>query len=134
MNIQETTHKGCPNMSNPPKQPLRPTNERRKEARFTTYLESILEQEEFNIYTTVINLSERGAGFLSAKPFKKGDIVNINLSFRSPNVNPIKLKVHVLSCQEVDLEYYIGGIIISKTDEFKKFYETIPQDNQQPVQ
>jgi len=102
-------------------------DERRKESRFATHLESVLEQEEFDIYTTVINLSEKGVGFLSARPFKEGEIVNINLSFHNQSSDPIKLKVHVQSCREVDLEYYIGGLIVSKTDEFKRFYAAIPQ-------
>ncbi len=101
-------------------------DERRQEKRLETYLESVLEQEEHSIYTTVINLSEQGVGFLSARPFKKGEIVNINLSFNKQDVEPITLKIHVQSCREVDLEFYIGGIITSKTDEFERFYATIP--------
>ncbi len=101
-------------------------NERRQENRFATHLESVLEQEEYTIYTTVINLSEQGVGFLSAKPFKKGDIVNINLSFYKQDIEPIAMKVQVQSCREVDLEFYIGGTIINKTDEFAAFYATIP--------
>lgn len=101
-------------------------DERRQETRFSTHLESVLEQEEFDIYTTVINLSEQGVGFLSARPFKEGEVVNINLSFHNQNTDPIKLKVHVQSCNEVDLEYYIGGIIVSKSDEFERFYTQIP--------
>ncbi len=113
-------------MNNNQKESLQPVDERRQEARFTTHLESVLEQEEFDIYTTVINLSEKGVGFLSARPFKEGEIVNINLSFHNQSADPIKLRVHVQSCREVDLEYYIGGIITSKTDEFEKFYAAIP--------
>ncbi|VAW49993.1 hypothetical protein MNBD_GAMMA04-2134 [hydrothermal vent metagenome] len=103
------------------------TDERRQETRLETYLESVLEQKEHTIYTTVINLSEQGVGFLSARPFKKGEVVNINLSFHKQNIEPITLKVRVQSCREVDLEYYIGGVIISKTDEFERFYAAIPQ-------
>lgn len=113
-------------MSNNQKESLQPEDERRQETRIATHLESVLEQEEFDIYTTVINLSEKGVGFLSARAFKEGEIVNINLSFHNQSVDKIKLKVHVQSCREVDLEYYIGGLIISKTDEFKIFYATIP--------
>jgi len=102
-------------------------DERRQETRFETHLESVLEQEEYTIYTTVINLSEQGVGFLSAKPFKIGDIVNINLSFHQANIESVKFKVQVMSCREVELEYYIGGCIIGKTDEFKLFYAAIPQ-------
>ncbi len=101
-------------------------DDRRQEPRFPTRLESVLEKKEFNIYTTVINLSEKGVGFLSARPFKKGEIVNINLSFHNQNTDPIRLKVHVQSCKEVDLEYYIGGTILSKTDEFNRLYAGIP--------
>jgi hypothetical protein len=101
-------------------------DERRQESRLSTHLESVLEQEEFDIYTTVINLSEKGVGFLSARPFKEGEVVNINLSFHNQSANPIKLKVHVQSCNEVDLEYYIGGIITNKTNEFERFYASIP--------
>ncbi len=102
-------------------------DERRKETRFSTYLASVLEQEEHSVYTTVINLSEKGVGFLSAKPFELGDIVNINFSYHNQEVEPIKLKVRVQSCNEVDFEYYIGGVIISKTEDFQDFYlSTIP--------
>lgn len=114
-------------MSNNQKESLQSVDERRQETRFATHLESVLEQEELDIYTTVINLSEKGVGFLSARPFKEGEMVNINLSFHNQSVDPIKLRVHVQSCREVDLEYYIGGVINSKTDEFEKFYAAIPQ-------
>ena len=102
-------------------------DERRQETRFETHLESVLEQKEYVIYTTVINLSEQGVGFLSARPFKKDEVVNINLSFHKQDIEPITLKVRVQSCREVDLEFYIGGTILTKTDEFKRFYAAIPQ-------
>ena len=113
-------------MSSSNKKSSQKESERRQEPRFVTHIESFLKQKEIDIYTTIINLSENGAGFLSAKPFQKGEIVNINISFHHQISAPITFKVHVQSCQEVDLEYYIGGIIINKTDEFDKLYATIP--------
>ncbi len=99
--------------------------ERRKSVRYSTHIESVLEQKEYSIYTTVINLSEQGVGFLSAKPFKSGDIVNIIFDGHGSLTDPIKLKIQVLSCREVDLEYYIGGIIANKTSTFNHFFQFI---------
>ena len=100
--------------------------ERRQSFRYATNIGSVLESEEHSIYTTVINLSKEGVGFLSAKPSQTDDIVNIHFDYHDNLNNPITLKVHVLSCREVDLEYYIGGSIINQTDEFQKFYASIP--------
>ncbi|MCF6345702.1 MAG: PilZ domain-containing protein [Thiomicrorhabdus sp.] len=92
------------------------TNERRQETRRPTHLESILEQKTSELYTTVVNLSKKGVGFLSARPFKKNEVVNMNLSLQNQNTNPIKLTVHVQSCHKIDLEYYIGGLVIRRID------------------
>lgn len=108
---------------NPTNTPSQKEDERRQESRFNTHLATVLEQGEYSVYTTVINLSEQGVGFLSAKPFKKGDIVNINFDYHGQVSEPIKLKVEVLSCYDVDLEYYIGGRISNKTTEFNNFYQ-----------
>jgi len=108
-----------------------PTNknlERRKGFRFSTHLPSILVQEEHCIYTTVINLSEDGVGFLSARPFKAGDYIDISFDYHQGHAAPattVKLKVHVMSCREVDLEYYIGGSIATQPLEFKRFFKSV---------
>ncbi|VAW44681.1 hypothetical protein MNBD_GAMMA03-650 [hydrothermal vent metagenome] len=100
-------------------------HERRQFLRVPTNLESVLESKKNSIYTTVINLSEQGVGFLSAKPFKKGDTVNINFDYYNNVANPIKLKVDVRSCRKVDLEYYIGGSIANKSIKFQRFFKSI---------
>lgn len=100
------------------------TNERRHEIRRPTRLESILEQKTSELYTTVVNLSKKGVGFLSARPFKKNEVININLSLHNQNANSIKLTVHVQSCHEIDLEYYIGGLVIKRIE--KNHGTTVP--------
>ncbi len=99
-------------------------HERRQEIRCPTRLESILEQKTSELYTTVVNLSKKGIGFLSARPFKKNEVININLSLQNQTTDPIKLTVHVQSCHEIDLEYYIGGLVIKRID--KNHGTTIP--------
>ncbi|QCU89243.1 PilZ domain-containing protein [Thiomicrorhabdus sediminis] len=103
--------------------------DRRREARLPAHLPSILIQNDRTIYTTIINMSEHGIGFLSAVPLKSDDVIEINFERKSANTMiPVSLKVHVHSCQEVDFEYYIGGSIAKNSLEYKKFFETIEGD------
>ncbi|BCN92357.1 hypothetical protein THMIRHAM_01420 [Thiomicrorhabdus immobilis] len=99
--------------------------ERRREARLPTHLPSILINKDRTIYTTIINLSSHGIGFLSAVPLKANDVVEITFERKSANTMvPVNLKVQVQSCHEVDFEYYIGGSIENKSLEYTKFFET----------
>ena len=111
-------------------QPGKPTEDyinRRREARLPAHLPSILLQQGHTIYTTIINLSSHGIGFLSAIPLNTDEEVEISFERKSANTMvPVSLKVHVCSCNEVDFEYYIGGSIKSQSLEYKKFFETIP--------
>lgn len=99
--------------------------ERRREARLPTHLPSILIKKDHTIYTTIINLSSHGIGFLSAVPLNTNDVVEITFERKSANTMiPVHLKVQVHTCNEVDFEYYIGGSIENKSLEYKKFFET----------
>jgi len=114
-------------------QPSKSTKEyidRRREARLPAHLPSLLLQQGRTIYTTIINLSSHGIGFLSAIPINTNEEGEISLERKSANTMvPVSLKVHVCSCNEVDFEYYIGGSIQSQSLEYKKFFETIPEQN-----
>lgn len=106
--------------------------DRRREARLPAHLPSILLQRGHTIYTTIINLSSSGIGFLSAVPLNADEEVEITFERKSANTMvPVDLKVHVRSCHEVDFEYYIGGSIASKSVEYTKFFDTItPKDDE----
>ena len=114
-------------------QPGKPTEEyinRRREARLPAHLPSILLQQGHTIYTTIINLSSHGIGFLSAIPLNTDEEIVISFERKSANTMvPVKLKVHVCSCSEVDFEYYIGGSIQNQSLEYKKFFETLSEPN-----
>ena len=106
---------------------------RRREARLPAHLPSILIQKGHTIYTTIINLSSSGIGFLSAVPLGTDEEVEINFERKSINTMvPVNLKIHVHSCEEVDFEYYIGGSISQNSLEYKKFFETIKKPEKQP--
>lgn len=99
---------------------------RRREQRLPAHIPSILLNKGHTIYTTIINLSSSGVGFLSAVPLNADDEVAITFERRTANTMvPVELKVHVRSCREVDFEYYIGGSIEDKSLEFIKFFEKI---------
>ena len=100
--------------------------ERRREQRLPAHLPSILLKQDQTIYTTIINLSSNGVGFLSAVPLDTDQGVQISFERQSANTMvPVHLKVNVRSCQEVDFEYYIGGCIEERSTEYKKFFSTI---------
>ncbi len=98
----------------------------RKEHRLSMHFPSLLVQQKEEIYTTVVNLSENGIGFLSAIKANENDEIIISFEcvqdFSKPRVN---LKVRVRSCQEVDNEYYIGGSIASKPLNYTKFFKVV---------
>ncbi len=103
--------------------------ERRREARLPAHLPSILLKKGQTIYTTIINLSSHGIGFLSAVPLNTDDEVRISFERKSANTMvPVDLKVQVRSCREVDFEYYIGGRIENKSVEYTKFFNMIEPD------
>jgi len=100
--------------------------DRRREQRLPAHLPSILLNKGHTIYTTIINLSSHGIGFLSAVPLDTDEEIRITFERKSANTMvPVDLKVHVRSCREVDFEYYIGGSIDSKSVEYTKFFNTI---------
>lgn len=100
--------------------------ERRREERLPAHLPSILMKRGHTIYTTIINLSSSGIGFLSAIPLNTDEEVQITFERKSANtLIPVDLKVNVRSCREVDFEYYIGGSIEEKSLEYTKFFNTI---------
>ncbi len=100
--------------------------ERRREARLPAHLPSILMKHGHTVYTTIINLSSSGIGFLSAVPLNTDEEIKITFERKSANtLVPVDLKVHVRSCREVDFEYYIGGSIEEKSVEYTKFFNTI---------
>ena len=105
---------------------------RRREARLPAHLPSILLQKDQTIYTTIINISSSGVGFLSAVPLKTDDEVQITFERKSANTMiPVELKVHVRSCKAVDFEYYIGGNIAHKSLEYTKFFEVVKTEPEQ---
>ena len=99
---------------------------RRQEPRLAMHFPSLLIQPKKEVYTTVVNLSENGIGFLSAIKISKDEDVLISFecvkSYRLPSID---LKVHVRTCHEVDSEYYIGGNITSKPLNYTKFFKFI---------
>jgi len=100
--------------------------DRRREERLPAHLPSLLIQKGHTIYTTIINLSSSGIGFLSAVPINTDEQVEINFERKSMNtMTPVSLKINVQSCREVDFEYYIGGSIYKQSLEYKKFFETV---------
>jgi len=100
--------------------------EKRREQRLPAHLPSILLNNGHTIYTTIINLSSNGIGFLSAIPLNTDEEIQITFERKSANTMvPVDLKVHVRSCREVDFEYYIGGSIEHKSLEYTKFFEKI---------
>lgn len=100
--------------------------ERRREERLPAHLPSILLNKGHTIYTTIINLSSSGVGFLSAVPLNTDEEVKITFERKSSTTMvPVDLKIHVRSCREVDFEYYIGGSIEAKSVEYTKFFDTI---------
>ncbi len=99
---------------------------RRRESRLPARIPSLLIQKGKTVYTTVVNLSSTGVGFLSAVAVPSDEEVVITFERLDANTMvPVNLKVHVHSCQEVDFEYYVGGSIASKPLDYKKFFETI---------
>lgn len=102
--------------------------DRRREARLPAHIPSILLQQGHTIYTTIINMSSSGVGFLSGIPLAADEQVEISFERKSMNTMvPVSLKVHVHSCQEVDFEYYIGGSITKNSLEYKRFFETVEE-------
>ena len=99
---------------------------RRRESRLPAHIPSLLIQKGKTVYTTVVNLSSTGIGFLSAVEVASDEEVIITFERLDANTMvPVNLKVHVHSCHEVDFEYYVGGTIQSKSLDYKKFFETI---------
>ena len=110
----------------PKLQPSQSYINRRREARLPAHLPSILIRNDHTIYTTIINMSSTGIGFLSAVPLNADDEVEINFERKSANTMiPVNLKVHVHSCREVDFEYYIGGSISHQSLEYTKFFNIV---------
>ena len=98
----------------------------RKEHRLSMHFPSLLVQQKEEIYTTVVNLSENGIGFLSTVKVNENSEILISFEGIDDLSNPqINLKVHIRSCQEVDHEYYIGGSIASKPLNYTKFFKVI---------
>ncbi len=99
---------------------------RRREKRLPSHIPSLLIQHGKTVYTTVVNLSSTGIGFLSAVAVPSDEEVIITFERLDANTMvPVNLEVHVHTCHEVDFEYYIGGSIASKSLDYKKFFETI---------
>lgn len=99
---------------------------RRREKRLPSHIPSLLIQRDKTVYTTVVNLSSSGIGFLSAVGVPSDEEVVITFErLDAHTMVPVNLKVHVHTCQEVDFEYYIGGSIASKSLDYKKFFKTI---------
>lgn len=115
------------NLLNPLKQNINTDySERRSEPRLPAHLPSVLMDKGKTIYTTIINLSSQGVGFLSAVPLDSNDEVKITFERRSANTMvPVELKINVRSCHEVDFEYYIGGCIEEKSVEYTKFFSML---------
>ncbi|WP_019557315.1 PilZ domain-containing protein [Thiomicrorhabdus arctica] len=99
---------------------------RRRENRLPSHIPSLLIQHDKAIYTTVVNLSSTGIGFLSAVKVPSDEEVMITFERLEADVMvPVKLKVHVRSCHEVDDEYYIGGSLVSNSLNYTKFFKLI---------
>jgi hypothetical protein len=100
--------------------------ERRREARLPTHIPSLLLQKGRVIYTTITNLSENGIGFLSAVPLDVDDQIQITFECLELSVMvPVNLEVKVHTCEEVELEFYIGGHLAKKSMQYIKFFTAI---------
>jgi hypothetical protein len=108
--------------------------ELRKEDRLSMHFPSLLIAQKEEIYTTVINLSENGIGFLSAIKVTEDDEVEISFECVNDHTNPrVNLTVRVRSCKEIDHEYHIGGRLISKPLNYTKFFKIIELGATAPV-
>lgn len=99
---------------------------RRRENRLPSHIPSLLIQRNKTVYTTVVNLSSTGIGFLSAVAVPTDEEVIVTFEGLDANTTePVNLKVQVHTCQMVDFEYYVGGTIEPNSLDYKKFFETI---------
>lgn len=103
---------------------------RRQEHRLSMHFPSLLMQHGKEIYSTVINLSANGIGFLSAIKVAANEEIRISFErLEAYAMEPITLMVQVQSCYEIHSEYYteyhIGGYISKSDIEFTKFFESM---------
>jgi hypothetical protein len=99
---------------------------RRQEPRLPMNFPSLLMQHGKEIYTTVINLSANGIGFLSAVKVAANEEIRISFErLEAFAMEPVTLMVQVQSCHEIDSEYYIGGYINKSDIEFTTFFKSM---------
>ena len=97
--------------------------ERRSETRHPSYLSANLGGKAKSIFATIINVSNSGLGIRSAKPFNKGDTVDVFLT--SKQRDRLKIKINVLACRENNGEYFLGTKIIGACEKHVKLYNEI---------
>ena len=96
----------------------------RKEARLPAHLPAISINKDDSTYTTIINLSSKGIGLLSAKPFQAGDKINVTFEYKGDNTMiPVQLLVEVIYCNQLNDEFYIGGILSKTPLEYTQFFQ-----------
>lgn len=104
-------------------------HERRVEARHKTYLSAIILHENQTLFTTVVNLSKSGLGILSGRHFETDEIFEISLTKKRKY--PVRVKLNVQACREMNGEYLVGTKIIEASIQHAQFYEEIVHSHRQ---
>jgi hypothetical protein len=111
-------------MTPPTHQSLR---ERRRAPRFLSHKSSVLIQNNERIYTTIVNLSASGVGFLSARPIEVGSAVELlfETEIEDGTLYPFHLEIEVMRCTPHEDECEIGAKLKHVTFEYRSMLKKI---------
>ncbi|WP_178861841.1 PilZ domain-containing protein [Thiomicrorhabdus cannonii] len=108
------------------------TQDKRCAPRFATYKSSVMIRDDEEIYTTIVNISASGIGFLSAVPLQVGDLVDIVCSVEqfcslTQEVidTTIALPIEIARIVEEDGEFMVGAKVHQVTFEFRQMLKKL---------
>ncbi|WP_373019930.1 PilZ domain-containing protein [Thiomicrorhabdus sp.] len=100
--------------------------DKRQAERYPSHKASILLQDDKQIYTTIINFSASGVGFLSAVPLIPGDEVELlfDVELDEQTVS-FRLPIEVIRSTQDDDEHVIGAKLQTVTFEYRQLLKKL---------
>lgn len=100
--------------------------DKRKEVRYPSHRSSIVKHDNQRFYTTIINFSASGVGFLSGQPLNTGEEVELIFEVEiEKEMVFYDIPIVIVRCAEDEFEYNIGAHLNKVTFEYRQLLKKL---------
>ncbi len=103
-----------------------PVNDKRREPRYPAHRSSIVKKDNERFYTTIVNFSASGVGFLSGQSLEIGEEAELDFEVEvDGELITYEIPIIVVRCDFDDFEYCIGAALNHVTFEYRQLLKKL---------